>query len=1151
MSITNYTWNPFGSGGLSPRALHISWLVESIKNQDLNQVEVFIKAGVHLNEKETYPTILDYAINSGNDEITERLIRAGVNLDSRGREPGMSPLQIAVRENRNHIAKLMIEYGAELNHVDFFGNSNIFFFSMYYENDEITEFLINKKFNLDEEDWSFPKEKPIHLAVQRRKTNIARLLIENGAGFNPSDVFFFNELMDSIKSGHNDMAKFLIENGVSIEFRNSQQETVLHNAVNAGNLEMVMFLVERGADVNAVNSKFQTPLIEAIYKGEDEIAVIMIKHFCEKQGREWNPGGNNPLCAAVHMENIEILQLLIDNMRDGGDICYNGYQTPLFWAIYLHKVECAKMIIDRGLFLHLCNPRDGATPLHLAVYCRDLDVATKLLDKGAPLDSKDKEGKTPLYNAVVSGNIHGVKFLLEKGARFLDKPSSYLKKVVNPFLIELAKFKGEHVRKFIAGNMFAIQTDEERKSPLSFVEKTIEQAVSKAFRERLKEKNHEGLQELYSQKRSLLKEIKKRKDNIAELKKTGQKIPLEQEVELEQLINLKSIKDAEMAPMKENIQSVRELHRNAMKLKKEAEKITSGESLATKEKREIAEREIRNVEELLQIRLNINCPALIYSYLIGMIGNDFDEHTVKSIISFFYENIEFKDKFKNEKILSWLQELVKMNTLSESEKIGVLKRVSDEFDEKRNEILGRDLPKEDCKKQLKKLLEGSLKKLSFINVLAKFERGDLLKGFIHTEECLFSYLKNFVGNLFQSEFNLQGVQDVGNKYLATFGNPLKFRDSEAIFLYLSSIRKYYLEEEEYEEEKEALDLLSTYVEDVLEGRFLDERYNLDKSIHLKTIFSNPFRSSLLEKWKSGETLPALKIIKDSKRKSTGIDYTQFFKEKIVTDKHLGVNWRELYPALSRAFNNHDDIQNCLNEIAVRIAAGEDSDESFKILEAQRQILVLCQNREFSQKEQREYLMNAQRLFVGKVLANDLKALLVGLSLSESRVDKLEEHTIGDSDDACDFLLMGREIFGSCQDVGSDGGHNMGLLGPLLDGKYRIIVLKNRKGKIVARCLLKILWDMEKRVPVLFQERLYVNDVGNHQHAELLNEMCLRKAQAMNLPLLKIFNEEVNRYPNIICSLGGRSTFEYVDALTGLENNNYDIALSTVIWQPER
>jgi hypothetical protein len=160
------------------------------------------------------------------------------------------------------------------------------------------------------------------------------------------------------------------------------------------------------------------------------------------------------------------------------------------------------------------------------------------------------------------------------------------------------------------------------------------------------------------------------------------------------------------------------------------------------------------------------------------------------------------------------------------------------------------------------------------------------------------------------------------------------------------------------------------------------------------------------------------------------------------------------------------------------------------------------------------------------------------------------YVVSKGDDPCDILLMGNESLGSCQNLNGESHKIPGLLATLLDGKYQIITVKNKsdpKGKTLARCLLKLLWDEENKTPVLFQEWLYFSQPNNKvtkYHKELMDQMCKRMAQKLAFPLLKATIKEdedgLVEYAGTVESLGGPSPMEYVDALEGIATNVYKV-----------
>lgn len=78
--------------------------------------------------------------------------------------------------------------------------------------------------------------------------------------------------------------------------------------------------------------------------------------------------------------------------------------------------------------------------------------------------------------------------------------------------------------------------------------------------------------------------------------------------------------------------------------------------------------------------------------------------------------------------------------------------------------------------------------------------------------------------------------------------------------------------------------------------------------------------------------------------------------------------------------------------------------------------------------------------------NDIADLMQKLVPSAYHVN--EFWSIDNSDDPQDLFLCGTEVLGCCQKIGGDVDKNRALMGYVLDGKYRILAIKDPSGKIV-------------------------------------------------------------------------------------------------------
>ena len=175
------------------------------------------------------------------------------------------------------------------------------------------------------------------------------------------------------------------------------------------------------------------------------------------------------------------------------------------------------------------------------------------------------------------------------------------------------------------------------------------------------------------------------------------------------------------------------------------------------------------------------------------------------------------------------------------------------------------------------------------------------------------------------------------------------------------------------------------------------------------------------------------------------------------------------------------------------------------------------------------------------ILQDLLDLEKILNPPRQKTVTFEGWTVVETDDPEDLLLCGTEVDGSCQSIHREGT-NKCLLGYVLDGKNRLVAVKNKDGEIVARCILKMLWDEER--PVLLQERVYLKFSVDDKVKKALANLCRAKAERLGIPLVasaEDANSSLASYPKSLSSLGCRAPFEYSDAgWLGMTNGQFII-----------
>lgn len=154
-----------------------------------------------------------------------------------------------------------------------------------------------------------------------------------------------------------------------------------------------------------------------------------------------------------------------------------------------------------------------------------------------------------------------------------------------------------------------------------------------------------------------------------------------------------------------------------------------------------------------------------------------------------------------------------------------------------------------------------------------------------------------------------------------------------------------------------------------------------------------------------------------------------------------------------------------------------------------------------------------------------------------------------------FLLMGTEVRGSCQSVDGSPDLNKCLVGTMLDGKYRLLLILDSSGKILARSLIRLMRDHKKK-PILFIETPYTAN-SRYEYENALLAIAKQKAKVLDLPL--VFDAKhfpgVNGAKSFTSNLSVKDSglpFEYVDALEGVQSPPYKIKGKdgSLVWIPK-
>ncbi len=123
---------------------------------------------------------------------------------------------------------------------------------------------------------------PLHQAIQVGNTDLARLLVENGAEVEATDSDGLAPLHLAAVKGEKLLVELLLTSGADVDVRNAHGYTPLHLAVEGGFTEVAELLISYGADVNAAVPNEQgepiTPVYLSIELGRESLTPVLRRH---------------------------------------------------------------------------------------------------------------------------------------------------------------------------------------------------------------------------------------------------------------------------------------------------------------------------------------------------------------------------------------------------------------------------------------------------------------------------------------------------------------------------------------------------------------------------------------------------------------------------------------------------------------------------------------------------------------------------------------------------------------------------------------------------------------------------------------------------------------------------------------------------------
>ncbi|XP_043469318.1 putative ankyrin repeat protein RF_0381 [Leptopilina heterotoma] len=260
-------------------------------------------------------------------------------------EASKSLLHLAIKERKQNVVQVLIEFGANVDIKDGRERTPLFY-AVLFKQVEIAEMLLKAGADVNAKDgknmmpinYAFGEREDSNSNEKYKPSKLVTLLYSYGADLNFNNQSGSMTLLMVCKEGNFREIEFLIEHGADLMSRDCRGTTALHSAVEGNNYNLVDSLLRNGFDINAKDSYGHSPVHRLATFSDDMYELL------DAYGGDCSDTLNETHCNKIK-ESANMVEFLADNGADINIFMHEKY-TPLLCSVHRNHLEITECLLE-------------------------------------------------------------------------------------------------------------------------------------------------------------------------------------------------------------------------------------------------------------------------------------------------------------------------------------------------------------------------------------------------------------------------------------------------------------------------------------------------------------------------------------------------------------------------------------------------------------------------------------------------------------------------------------------------------------------------------------------------------------------------------------------------------------------------------------